>query len=129
MKFGNLEIDPAVNPAVLDTTTWDLEGARQIIRAVEPRYWHAVLQALAEAQSVPVNEHCTVYRGSWAQRGASTYFLCRLSDGQHAYIEIGPVDRRLIAPLQVTPLGGGIHLALYAADAAALRSYVQNMRP
>jgi hypothetical protein len=129
MKFGKLEIDPAVNPAVVDTTTWDPEGARRIIRAVEPQYWHAVLQALMEAHPLPVDEHGTVYRGSWAQRGASTYFLSRLADGQHVFVEIGPVDRRLIAPLQVMPLGGGIYLAMYAADAAAIRSYVQKMRP
>ncbi len=129
MKFGKLEIDPAVNPAVLDTATWDPEGARQIVCAVEPRYWHAVLQALTETHSLPLDEHCTVYHGSWAQRGASTYFLLRLSDGQYVFVEIGPVDRRLIAPLQVIPLGGGIHLAMYVADAAAVRSYVQKMRP
>jgi hypothetical protein len=129
MKFGKLEIDPAVNPAVLDTATWDPEGARQIVRAVEPKYWHAVFQALAEAQSLPIDAHCTVYRGSWAQRGASTYFLARLSDGQHVFVETGPVDRRLIAPLQVMPLDGGIHLALYAAEAAAIRNYVRKMRP
>jgi hypothetical protein len=129
MKFGNVEIDPAVNPAVLDTATWDPEGARQIVRAVEPRYWHAVLQALAEAHSLPVDEHCTVYRGSWTQCGASTYFLARLSDSQHVFVETGPVDRRLIAPLEVMPLGGGIHLVLHAADVAAIRSYVRKMRP
>jgi hypothetical protein len=129
MKFGKLEIDPAVNPAVLDTATWDPEGARRIIRAVEPKYWHTVLQAVTEAQSLPIYERCTVYRGSWAQRGASTYFLSRLSDGQHVFVEIGVVDRRLIAPLQVVSLGSGIHLAMYAADAAAIRSYVRTMRP
>ncbi len=129
MKFGKLEIDPAVNPAVLDTATWDPEGARQIVRAVAPQYWHALLQALMEAHSLPMDDHCTVYRGSWAQRGASTYFLSRLSDGQYVFVEIGPVDRRLIAPLHVIALGGGIHLAMYAADAAAIRSYVQKMRP
>ncbi len=129
MKFGNLEIDPAVNPAVLDTATWDPEGAWQIVRSVEPKYWHTVLQALAKAESLPIDDRCTVYRGSWAQRGASTYLLSRLSDGQHVFVEIGPVDRRLIAPLHVMPLGGGIHLAMYAADAPAIRSYVQKMRP
>ncbi|MCL5281907.1 MAG: tagaturonate epimerase family protein, partial [Planctomycetes bacterium] len=129
MKFGNLEIDPAVNPAVLDTATWDPERAWQIVRSVEPQYWHAVLQALAGAESLPADERCMVYRGSWAQRGASTYFLAGLSDGQYVFVEVGVVDRRLIAPLYVIPLGGGIHLAMYAADAAAVRSYVQKMRP
>lgn len=129
MKFGNLEIDPAVNPAVLDTATWDPEGAWQIVCSVEPKYWHTVLQALTELRSLPIDERCTVCRGSRAQRGASTYFLSGLSDGQYVFVEIGPVDRRLIAPLHVMPLGGGIHLAMYAADAAAIRSYVQKMRP
>src|SRR5512147_1884994 len=118
MKFGNLEIDPAVNPAVLDTVTWDPERAWQIVGSVEPQYWHAVLQALMGTESLPVDERCTVYRGSWAQRGASTYFLSGLSDGQCVFVEIGVVDRRLIAPSHVIPLGGGIHLAMYAADSA-----------
>ena len=112
MKFGKLEIDPAVNPAVLDTATWDAERAGQIVQSIGPEYWHTVLQALAEAQSLPVDERCTVYRGSWAPREASVFFLARLSDGQHVFLELGAVDRRLIAPLHVVSLGGGIHLGM-----------------
>ncbi len=129
MRFGRLEIDPAVNPAILDTATWAPEEARRIVCAVEPSYWHTVPQALTEAQSLPRDEHCTVYRGSWAQHGASIYFLSRLSDGQHVFVGVGSVDRRLMPPLHVMSLGGGVHLALYAADAASIRSYIRAVRP
>ncbi len=36
MKFGQLEIDPARNPGVLDTVTWDPAAAWKAVRGAGP---------------------------------------------------------------------------------------------
>ena len=35
MKFGRLEIDPALSPGVLDTATWDTAAAWTAVQAAE----------------------------------------------------------------------------------------------
>ena len=39
MRFGKLEINPALSPGVLDTATWDRAAAWAAIQAVEDGYW------------------------------------------------------------------------------------------
>jgi len=131
MRFGQLEIDPAVNPAVLDTVTWDPERAWRIVGSVEPSYWHAACRAIVEGQAAVSHESCTVYRGSCAQQGGSAYCLSRLSDGQHVFAGIGPERNTgcLGDPLHTMPLGEGLLLTMYAADAPTIRRYVRVLRP
>ncbi|MCU0914814.1 MAG: hypothetical protein MUC88_09655 [Planctomycetes bacterium] len=129
MRFGQLEIDPAVNPAILDTVTWDADGARRLLSAVEKPYWLAVRRAVMEGGSVPRHSECTVYPGSWAQWGASACSLARLTDGQHVFIEIGPGAGRGANLLHVIPVGDDMHLKVGAADAVTTRDWVRAVRP
>jgi len=129
MRFGKLEIDPAVNPAVLGTVTWDPKQACRILASVEAQYWQGIHQATAEGHPLSGHDPCMVYRGSAARRGANAYTLARLLDGQHVFIEIGASDGCLGEPLQVIPLSGDMRLAVYAADMGTVRRYVQTIRP
>ena len=129
MQFGKLEIDPAVNPAVLDTATWDPGQAARILGSVPIPHWQSVRRALAEGGPLPGDEPCLVYRGSWAQRATTVYALAWLSDGQHVLLAIGPSDDSLGEPLHVIPLGGDVRLAVYAADVGTIRRYVRTIRP
>ena len=43
MRFGKLEINPALSPGVLDTATWDRDAAWAAIQAIEDAYWSAVI--------------------------------------------------------------------------------------
>ncbi|MCX5645356.1 MAG: tagaturonate epimerase family protein [Phycisphaerae bacterium] len=129
MQFGELELDPAVNPAVLDTTTWDPGQASRILGSVPIPYWQSVRRAIAEGSQLPGYEHCVVYHGSSAGRGTSVYTLARLSDGQHVFIEIGASEGGLGEPLQVIPLGGDMRLAVHTADIGTVRRYVRTIRP
>jgi hypothetical protein len=131
MRFGRLEIDPAVNPAVLDTVTWDPARARQMVSSVEPSYWREVREALEQGRSVPSHESCTAYRGSYARRGQAVSFLAGLSDGQYVFVEIAGRgdDCGLGMPIQVTALSEDLRLAIYPADSPAIRRYVGTIRP
>jgi hypothetical protein len=127
MKFGAIEIDPATNPAVLDTVTWDPQQARRIVGSVELPYWRAA----CEGRALPGHESCTVYRGSFARRGGSAYLLIRLSDGQHVFVEIGAGQSAgcLGGPLHTMQLGEHLSLSMYGADAATIRRYIRDLRP
>jgi hypothetical protein len=129
MRFGQLEIDPAVNPAVLDTATWDPGQVSRILGAVPIPYWQSVRRAIAEGRPLPDHEPCVVYRGSWAQRAATVYSLARLSDGQHVLLTLGSSDDGLGESLHVIPLDGDMRLAAHAADTGTVREYVRAIRP
>jgi hypothetical protein len=131
MRFGQLDIDPAVNPAVLDTVTWDPERVRQIVHSVEPAYWSAVREALLRERPLPCHESCTVHRGSCAGRGQTVSFLAGLADGQYVFVEITVPHNsgRLGTPIQARALGDDLRLAVYAADGATIRQYVRAVRP
>jgi hypothetical protein len=131
MRLGNIKIDPATNPAVLDTVTWDPEQAWRIISSVEPSHWHTAHRAVVKGRVAPIHKSCTVCLGSYAQHGGSLYCLAQLSDGQHVFIEIGAEgstgffgDAR-----HTMSLGKGLFLAMHAADRGTIRRYVRTLRP
>ena len=131
MRFGKIDIDPAVNPAVLDTVTWDPEGAWRTVGSVEPSYWRAVHKAVVEGQAAASHESCIVYRGSFAPHRARAHWLVRLCDGQHVFLTAGPQQNTgcLGDPLRTMSLGEGMSLAMHAADAVTIRRYVRDLRP
>ncbi|MCJ7675384.1 MAG: hypothetical protein MUO33_09560, partial [Sedimentisphaerales bacterium] len=92
MKFGAIEIDPAKNPAILDTATWDPKGACDILRQLDERFWQSTYLAPRSTRGFPVNEHCVPYAASCARYQASVFFLAGLEDGQQVFISIGPDD-------------------------------------
>ncbi len=129
MRFGQLDIDPAVNPAVLDTVTWDPVQACRIVGSIPVRYWHRVYQAIADHRSLPSHDSCVVYSGSLAGQRATVYALARLSDGQHVFVALGVGERSFGVPLQLIPLDEAMTFAIYAADAARVREYLWLLAP
>jgi len=131
MRFGKIEIDPATNPAVLDTVTWDAERAHRIMASVEPSYWHEVRRAISEGHAAPAHQSCALYRGSAVRQDRNVYVLLRLSDGQHVFVGVGPVRNagNLGATLQVMPLSEGLHVAVYPTDRGTVGHYVRDLRP
>ena len=71
MRFGKLEINPALSPGVLDTATWDRGAAGAAIQAIEDAYWSALIEAAAGGSPLP------------AARGLTPYArICRLASGR-----------------------------------------------
>ncbi len=132
MRFGQLEIDPAFNPAVLDTVTWDSQEAARIVGSVKPSHWRTIRKALTDGRDVFLFcASCQIHAGSVAQHAGSSYFLARLSDGQHVFIGIGARENAgcLADPLHVISLDDGLALTMHAADATTVRRYVRTLRP
>ena len=138
MKFRNLELIPAKNPAVLDTVTWDPAAAWKVISAVHKSYWDSLkATACRVGFSPPMNDggasptlH-TVYSGSVAEYQNREYFLIGLEDGQHVFIELGAKDKSSILgePIGIRSLEDGRNLSAYPADAVVIDRYVSLIRP
>jgi hypothetical protein len=126
LRFGNIDFNPAHNPAILDTATWDERAAAEILTGLEPALWNAI-----EADPPVSTPQITPYRGSAARRGASTFTLAGLADGQQVFIEIGPVERppQLGAPFTTVSLTAGRQVRAYRTDAAIIDLYCRAIRP
>jgi hypothetical protein len=131
MQFGKLEINPAKNPAILDTATWDPVNVWRVIQSLDEAYWQSVQQAIAQGNQVPVIDSFTPYFTSLARQGERVFFVAGLSDGQQVFIEIGlgGDDRVLGIPIGSKRLQTGHHLAAYKTDAAVIDRFFRFIKP
>ena len=135
-------INPAKNPAILDTATWDRATAWAAVQAVDDAYWPALLAAAANGASLPATAGLTPYAASVTWHQGALYCLAGLPDGQQVFLEIGPGVGD--SPLGVgdSPLGAPIgiqswpeslpntqYLALYPTDAATLDRFFRFIAP
>jgi len=129
MKFGKIEIDPAKNPAVLDTATWDPNSAWEMVRSLDETYLGLVQKAITQMSSLTAHEHCTPYAGSYSRYRGSDFCLFSLADGQQVFIEIGADgdDSILGTPIGKKSLEGGKYIAVYRTDAATIHRYFRSI--
>jgi hypothetical protein len=78
MKFGKLEINPAKNPAILDTVTWDPEEAWRIVQSLDETYWRSIQNALTSNRSLVESKNCQLYFQSYARYHDKNFFLAYL---------------------------------------------------
>jgi hypothetical protein len=126
MRFGQIDFNPAHNPAILDSATWDQTGAATALAGIDPAGWEAVADPTGRAVA-PL----TLYPASAARQGASAFALTRLPDGQRVFIQAGPADAPapLGTPFVTQPLAAGRQLRAYRTDAAVIDRYCQHLRP
>ncbi len=131
MYFDQLAIDPARNPAILDTATWDPAGAWTQVQAAGVKDWHSFPEAAASRAPWPISPHLTLYPASAASSGGVSYRLAGLPDGQQVFLAIEPAQGEAVlgAPLGRLPLPSGGSLVGYPADAATLDRYFRLIRP
>jgi hypothetical protein len=129
MKFGKLDLDPAHNPGVLDTTTWDPESAWRIFANLDAGFWLGLADLLASGGPLPAAEGLTFYRQT--RHDSSYYLLAGLADGQRAFLRLGPAQAAatLGAPAAARALPGDLALAMYPADAAVLDRFFRYVDP
>jgi hypothetical protein len=129
VKAGKLELDPARNPAVLDTTTWDPAAAWSQVKAAGTAFWEQVARGLG-APALPKGE-CQVHPGSFASLSGRDIALATLKDGQDVFVQIGrSAEARLLGkPLGSLALADGNRLTAHATDMPMLERYLREANP
>lgn len=129
VKVGKLALDPARNPAVLDTTTWNHAAAWSQVKAAGAAFWGQVARSLG-TPAVPKGE-CQVYPGSCASLNGLDIALATLKDGQDVFVQIGRnADGRLLGkPLGSLTLADGNRLTAHPTDMPVLERYLREANP
>lgn len=135
MKFGRLEMDPANNPGVLDTATWDRAAAWRAVERVADS-WLEVQSASISGGALPEVGGARSFAASRKHRGAAVFSLAALADGQQVFVEIGngggPGVRGIEAlgqPLGTMTLSSGVRVNAYPTDASVVHRYVTAIKP
>ncbi|MHC4580006.1 MAG: tagaturonate epimerase family protein [Planctomycetota bacterium] len=131
MKFKSIELDPAKNPAVLDTATWDAQQAWSAISSIDESYWKSVTTAVRRDCRPPEGQRCRVYAGSAAEYRDGSFLLAELDDGQHVFIELAAerTDPVLGEPIGTKRFKDKTRLTAYPTDAVTICRYVTAIRP
>ena len=130
MRFRELEMDPAHNPAVLDTATWNAAGAFDAVRRVGSR-WIAVKRAIADGAEPPDLDGVDVQTAALARKGETPVVLAAFRDGQEAFVVIGDEDlcEALGEPVGQASVGNGCVVSVHPADAATVDRFCRTMKP
>ncbi len=81
-QFGKLKINPATNPAVLDTTTWNTEEAWRQIGALDDSVLARAGKASEEPEAFEIAPGVTVHPSSRVESEEGTFVLATLPDKQ-----------------------------------------------
>lgn len=131
MKFGKLELDPAVNPGVLDTETWAPVTAWDQVSAADFD-WNRLNNGGEESTSILPTRQLQIWRGSMAQRNDSAWCLVTAADGQSLFCSVGSNSRRDLLPCSAIgqrELSPGEWLTAYPVDAANVDQYCRDFLP
>jgi len=131
MTFGKLRIDPAKNPAVLDTATWDEAAIRERVQAVGADWWTQLADSLAGGKALPSHSGIFAYSSSSGRVETSDFVLLGFPDSQYAFSQVAnsQSDRFFPTPLTTVSLTSGKQIFIYPATAANVDCYVRNIRP
>ncbi|MFQ3620223.1 MAG: tagaturonate epimerase family protein [Spirochaetales bacterium] len=131
-SFGKLRLDPAKNPAVLDTTTWDRDAAISMAFQEEENFWIQVEKLSGNNLAPPLKgRYITIYPSSHAPDKGGDVFLGSYPDGQDLFIRLGPMQGTSLLgyPLATKPLSGNRTLSLYPTDMEVLARYLKELNP
>ena len=132
MLFGKLDINPAKNPAVLDTATWEPVKAWKIVQALDDAYWRSLEDAAAKGAPLPAGGGLAPYTASCARHHGALYCLAGLADGQQVFLEMGDVQAESVLGAVV-----GVksfpemdsQIALYPTDAEVVDRFFRFIKP
>ncbi len=130
MRFGKLEIDPSRNPAVLDTVTWDPQGAWRSVRAAA-KALSAMRAAALGGRRLLAAGGLVPCAGSLVRRGSAVLFAARVPGGQSVLVEIGRAGAggALGRPIGTLRLAAGLPMAAYALEASVLAAFCRRFEP
>lgn len=130
MKFGELEMNPAVNPGVLDTGTWDVPAAAAYLRA---QTYDGVdtAAALRRGAAVPLSGGVRAWNGSASVTPGAVWFLASLPDGQAVLACVGKpgADQDLGRPFDERTSPSGEVTRFFPTSAPVLDAYCRLLKP
>jgi len=131
MRFNKLEIDPANNPAILDTATWAPEQAWRALDSLNQNYWSQLRSAAMEGQPLPRIAGFRPYSGSCAPWRDSLFLLAEMADAQQVFVELGSGTGESILG---APIGKISHLensqvVIYPTELEAVAQFVRLIHP
>jgi hypothetical protein len=131
MRFGVLDIDPASNPAVLDTASWDPPGAWKVISSLDDAYWQAVQTAVTHGQRAPEGDGFAPQTSSVAHHQGSNYFLASLADGQQVFVELGNCGSASVLGERADTalLESGLRVSMFRTDASVVDRFFRLINP
>ena len=129
MKFGHLELDPAENPAILDSATWDSAAAWKAI-ADSTCDWTSVRRGAEGEARLAQGQPIQLHAPSATTSPTAGFILASLPDGQDVLLRIGGgTTNELGEPLGLKRLASGETLAAYPAEAAVIDRFCRAFKP
>lgn len=130
MRINGIDLDPAKNPAVLDTYTWDQAAALRYCKAQE-----AFLEECAQATATAHCEGClkSVLVGtqavpaSAAIKDGTAYFILNLEDGQKVLIAVAAKPISPSTDVIGTLASGRVAVMLLNTD--SVKRYITEIAP
>lgn len=125
--FGALSIDPALNPAVLNTVTWDT-------KLIETLLSHCRTEQLTRRAIVSsdgnLSTNLQAFLGSHVVKNGIDWFLCQSKDGQYFFISLGGIDETLLGkPFYKKKLENRGYLCAFQASDTHIHTYVKSLYP
>ena len=130
MRYGKLELNPAMSPGVLDTATWDQESVCGAVRS-RCAGWHGLHEAAMRGESPKGSFDGIAVAGSSQAFGGRGYILARLDDGQSIFLAAGTSGGAdaLGPPLASFSVGAGNTLSVHPADAGVIDLFCRVLKP
>jgi len=132
MKFKNLAIDPAKNPAILDTCSWDVAAIRQIITQLPREYLDELTTYALDKKHLPQHANFFPHDGSLSCKDGKTFFLASMYDGQQVFVELlnGPNRKPILGdPVVDIALENGKRVSIQKTDAAIADKFFRYVNP
>ncbi len=130
MRFGKLELDPAISPAVIDTATWDKEAAIHRVSAIGGGWTGILGSALAGDPHVGAGQGLGGLLAARDGEGQSC-LLVRLEDAQSVFLGLGKRGRvdPLGKPMATFDVGPESEARIFAADAETIDQFCRTFKP
>lgn len=129
MKFGKLELDPKVNPGVLDTETWSPDSAWSQVSLADCDW--AAFRRSTYAAADKVSRQLRIWRGSQARLNDGAWCLASLPDGQSVLCHVGQRNEAQLAesPIGSRPIDADSTLTVFSSSAANVDYYTREIKP
>ena len=137
IEVGELRIDPSVNPAVLDTGSWDFDAASAPFANLNEEQLSTLERVgsnpeMVRQSVIDLDERVRIFPGSYARSGGAHWFLAENSDdGQRVLLEVAvdTTEKQLGEHGAVDHQIGAYNVRVHPTDADTLNSYFRHINP